>query len=200
MGGFILFGDLVSKNIGVGESDRSAPKIHQNTDSLKFPIGQNNLDRKFGLNLTSHNMLCHDSRLNETHRSVKGVPEGFFFQRGLLWAILPTSAPVRRSFSFFIALAATYLIRTTTLTATTTLIATTTLRLTTFELTLNGPMGVIAWRTRLTRPEGAICDTPINMVVHIRLFTLFPMLGTRNPRARCRFRPGVDRFLRRGLG
>ena len=138
-------------------------------------------------------MPLHDSRRNESHRSVKGVPEAFFFRRGLLWALLPTSAPVRRSLSSFTALAATTLITTTNLTATATLIATTTLRFTTFRLTPNGRMGVIAWRTGLTRPKGAIGDTPINMVVHIHLFTLFPMFG------RWRFRPGVGGFLRRGF-
>ena len=169
--GFIFFGDLVAKNIGVGQSARLATKIYQNTESLKFSIGQNNLNGKFGLNLISHYMPLHDSRWNESHRSVKGLPEVFFFQRGRLWALLPTSAPVRRSFSSLIALAAA------TLTTTATLIATTTLRLTTFRLTRKAPMSVIAWRTRLTRPKGVIGDTAINMVVHILLFTCFPMFA-----------------------
>ena len=142
MGGLIFFGELVSKNIGVGQSDRLAPKIHQNTEGLAFSIGQNNLNGKFGLNLTSHYMPLHDSRWNESHGSVTGVPEVFFFRRGRLWALLPTSAPVRRSLASFIALAAATLITTTTLITTATLIAT--LRLTTFRLTRNVPMSVIA--------------------------------------------------------
>ena len=117
----MFFGDLVSKNIGVSQSDRLAPKIHQNTESLSFSIGQNNLNGKFRLNLTSHDMPLHDSRRNESHLSVKGVREAFFFRRGLLPAPLPTSAPVRRSLSSFMDLAPT-----TTLITTTTLIATST--------------------------------------------------------------------------
>ena len=70
LGGFIFFGDLVSKNIGVGQSDNLAPKIHQNTESLTFSIGQNKLSRKFGLNLTSRYMPLHDSRWNESHRTL----------------------------------------------------------------------------------------------------------------------------------
>ena len=88
---------------------------------------------------------------------------------------------VRRSFPPFIALATTTsLVRTITLTATTTFIATTPLRFTSLRLTPNCRMGDIAQRTGLTRPKSAIGDTPINMVVHIRLFTLFPMFGTQN--------------------
>ena len=79
MEGFIFFGELVPKNIGVGQSDRVAPKFHQNKEGLEFYIGQNNLNRKFGLNLTSEYMPLHDSRWNESHGSVTGVPEGFFF-------------------------------------------------------------------------------------------------------------------------
>ena len=110
------------------------------------------------------------------------------------------SWPVRRSLSSNIALAATTLITTTTtLTATTTLVTTTTLRFTTFRLTTNSPMGDIAWRTGLTGPRGAIGDTPIHMVVHIRFVTLFPMFGTLNPKGRWRFRPGFGGFLQRGL-
>ena len=115
LGEFIFFGDLVCKNIAVSQSDRMAPQMHQNTESFKFSIGQNNLSRKFILKLT------------------------------------------------------------------------------------NCPMGVIAWRTGFTRPKGATGDTPINTVVHIRLFTLFPMFGTRNPNGRWPFRPGVGSFLRRGF-
>ena len=46
---------------------------------------------------------------------------------------------------------------------------------------------------------GAIGDTAINMVVHIRLFTLPPMFGTQNPKRTWRFRPEVGSFLRRGF-
>ena len=172
----MFFGDLVSKNIGVGQSNRLAPKIYQNTESLKVSIGQNNLNGEFSLNLYSHYVPLHDSRWKESHRSVKGVLEVFFFRRGRLWALLPTSAPVRRSFSSLIALAAATPI------TTATLMATTALRLTTIRLTRNAPMGVIAWRIRLTSPRGAIGYIPINMVVHIHLFTCFTKFGTRNPK------------------
>ena len=80
------------KTLGVAKSDRLAPKIHQSTESLKVPIGQNNLNGKFGLNLINHDMPPHDSRRNKSHRSVKGVPKGYFFPRGLLQALLATSA------------------------------------------------------------------------------------------------------------
>ena len=200
VGGIHIFRDFVSKNIGVGQSYHLAPRIHQNTESLIFPIGQNNLNGKFGLNLTSHDMPLHDPRRNESRRSVKGVPEVFFLQRGLLWALLPAILRVRRSFSPFITLAATTtLIGPTTLTATGGLMATATLMFTTFRLTPYGPMGIMAWRTWFTCPKGAIGDTRINMVVHICLFTLFPMFGTQNPMGRWRFRPGVGGFLRRGF-
>ena len=125
---------------------------------------------------------------------------GFLLSKGLPSALLPMSAPVQRPLSSFIALAATSLITTTIPTATATLIATTTLTFTSFRLTRNGPMGVIARRTGLTRPKGALGDTPINMVVHIRLFTLFPMFGTRNPKKRWQFRPGVGGSFAGGLG
>ena len=130
-------------------------------------------------------------RANESHRSVTGVPEGFIFRRGCLPALLPAPAPVRRSFSSLIALAAA------TLSTTATLIATTTLNLTTLGLTRSAPMSVIALRNRLARPKGAIDDTPINMVVHLCLFSCFPMFGTRNPKGRWRFTPGVDGSFRR---
>ena len=167
MGGFIFFSELVSKNVGVSQSDRLATKIHQNTESLKLSIWQNILNGKFGLNLTSHYMPFYDSRWNESHCSVTGVPEGFFSQKGRLWALISTPAPVWRSIFSLIALAAATLI------TTATLIATTTLRLTTLRLTRNVPMSVIAWRINLTRPKGAIGDTPINMVVHLCSFTCF---------------------------
>ena len=192
------------KNIGVSQSDRLARKIHQNAESLKFFIRQNNVDREFVLNLTSHGLPLRDSRRNKSHPCVTGVPEGYFFRKGLLWALPPTSAPVQRALSPSIALTATTtLIATTAFTATTTLIAATTLRFTTLRLTPNCPMGVIAWGIQFTGPKGAIGGTPINMVVHISWLTMFPMFGTRHQNGlieRWRFRPGVGGFLRRGLG
>ena len=186
------------KNIGVSQSNRLAPKIGQNTESLKFSIVQNNVNRKFGLNLGSHDMPLHDSRRKESHRNFKGVSEGYFFQRGLVRALLPTSVPVRRSFSPFIT--PTALIATMTF-------GFTTLRLTPFDAPVvflrNCPMGVIAWGIGSTRPKGAIGDTPIRTVVHIRLFTLLTMFGTRNTKGligRWRFRPGSAVFFAGGLG
>ena len=157
MRGCILFGDLVPKNIGVGHSNPLTPKIDQNTESLKFSIGQNNLNGKFGLNLTINHMPLHDSRGSESHCSVRGVPDGYFFPQGLPRASLPTSAPVRRSFPPFIA--------PTHLTASTILIATTTFKFTTLRLTpfhgpivilRNCPMRVLAWGMGFTHPKGAI--------------------------------------------
>ena len=49
----------------------------------------------------------------------------------------------------------------------------------------------------LTHPRVGIGDTPINMVVHIRLLMWFPMFGTRNSKGRWRFRPGISGFLHR---
>ena len=102
----------MSKRFRVRQSNRLAPKIHQNTKNLEFSIRQNNLNRKFGLNLNSHDMPLHDSSRNQSHRSVIGVPKGYFFRRGRLQQLLPESAPVRRYVSPFIALTA--LIATTT--------------------------------------------------------------------------------------
>ena len=42
-------------------------------------------------------------------------------------------------------------------------------------------MAVIAWGIGFTHPKGAIGDTSINAVVHIHVFTFFPIFGTRNP-------------------
>ena len=89
---------LTLKNIGVGQSDPLVPKIHQNTEGLKFSIGQNNLNGKFGSNPASHDMPLQDSPRNESHRSVKGVPEVYFFRRRILWALLQTSGPYSASF------------------------------------------------------------------------------------------------------
>ena len=183
LGAFIFFGDLVSKNIGVSQSDRLAPKIHQNTESLKFSIRQSNPNRNFGLNLTSHDMPLHDSGRCESHHGVTGVPESYFLQRGRLRALLPTWVPVQHPFSTFITATAL-----TALTAT--LIATTNFRFTTLRLTpFDRPMvvlrncsrGVIAWGIGCTTSKNAIVDTPINAVVHIRLLPFFPMFGTRDP-------------------
>ena len=190
----------MSKNIGVSQSDRLSPKIHQNTQRLKFSIGEDNLNGKFGLSLTGHDMPLHDPGRKKSVRSVKGVHEGYWFRRGRLRAVLPTSPPVRRSFSPFITPTA--------LTANTTFIATTTIRFTTLRLTSfdgpilvlrNCPMGVFACGMGLTHARGAIGDNPINAVVHIRLFTFFAMFGTRNPNeliGRRRCRPVVGGFPR----
>ena len=55
-------------------------------------------------------------------------------------------------------------------------------------------MGAIALGVAFTHPKGAIGDTAINTVVHIRLFTFFPIFGTQKANwliGRLRFRPGA---------
>ena len=91
----------------------------------------------------------------------------------------------------------------------TALIATTTLKFSTLKLTpfdgpiivlRNCPVGVIAWGIGFTDQNGAIGDTPINAIVHIRLFAVSPKFGIRNPNkliGRWRFRP---RGRRRRVG
>ena len=40
-------------------------------------------------------------------------------------------------------------------------------------------MGVIARGVRFLHPNGAICGTPVNAVLHVRVFRFPPMFGTR---------------------
>ena len=136
MAGFISFGDLVSKNIGVGQSDRLAPKIHQNTESLKFSIGQNNLNGKFRLNLTSHYIrpfiTLDGTRATVVSQECRRVSS---FKRGASGQSYQRPRP--------------YGLAAATVTSTATLIATAILRLTTLRLTRNAPMSVIAWKLGL---------------------------------------------------
>ena len=59
---------------------------------------QNNRKAKFSLNFNSQDVPLHDCRMYKSHHSVLGVLEDFFFRRGRLQALLPTSTPMRLCF------------------------------------------------------------------------------------------------------